>query len=328
MRTNTSVWVLLASLVLSVPGLARAADVAFFPVESTNLTPEDASAIGELLAHAYASVSRASVLSPMHTETTLASSQNHADAARKLGVSEYVRTNAIAAGRRIVVHASRYTSNGVLVYQDKMTCESIEDMTNVSDRMARSLYERVDDEAVRTRHNVTLAEARPKNRVRTEKVIGIKSGFHVPFAKKAEYSTHVSLQFNGRLEFERFFFEFGAGLILPTSFQDDWCDYDEPDCHENYGRIGGLTSELGASAFLNDGNVGFYVGGGVVPRLTLVNDVATVSVYGQLGLMFPRESSTRFFVDLRLTQAVTEQRLDNNWKRYPTEPTLHIGIGW
>ena len=58
------------------------------------------------------------------------------------------------------------------------------------------------------------------------------------------------------------------------------------------------------------------------------NDIATASLYGQLGMMLPREASTRFYTDLRVAQYVTPINLDNGWDRYPTELTLHVGIGW
>jgi hypothetical protein len=245
-----------------------------------------------------------------------------------------VRTAAVAVGQRTVVQATRYQSNGQIVYSSKMTVERIEDMTAVSDRMARALWERRDDEAVRTYKNVTLNEARPQNRMWTEKVIGVKTGLHLPYAKNADFSSAVSLQFDTRLEHDRFFLEFGAGAVIPTEINDaEECDFegDELVCDGNdkEGSIGGLTAEIGASYFLTQGNVGVYAGGGLIPRLALSgNDVATASVYGQVGLMLPRDASTRFYTDLRVAQYVTPVHLDNNYKRHPTEFALHVGIGW
>jgi hypothetical protein len=333
MRFLNSTVMLLVTFFALVPGVARAADVAFFPVETPNLEPVDGSAIGELLAQAYAATSRKAVLSPSHTEGALQGSTSHVEAARMLGVSEYVRTNAVAVGRKIVIQATRHQSDGGQLAHAKMTADSIEDMTNISERMALALHQQVDDETVRTYKNVTLTEGRARNKVWTEKVTGIKTGVHMPFARNAEYSPHLSLAFNGRLEHERFFLEFGAGAILPTDIDDGSydCDYDDEICDDdrnNRGRVGGLTAEIGGSYFLTQGNTALYVGGGFIPRLTFVNDTAMASLYGQVGVMLPREASTRFYADLRVAQAIIESHLDNGWQRYPTEIALHAGIGW
>jgi hypothetical protein len=333
MRFTNNVLLLLVTFFALVPGVARAADVAFFPVETPNLAPADATAIDELLAQAYAATSRRAVLSPSHTEGAANGSASAVEAARLLGVSEYVRTNAVGVGRKIVVQATRYQADGGQLSQAKMTADSIEDMTVVSERMANALFQQVDDETVRTYKNVTLTEGRARNKVWTEKVTGIKTGVHMPFATNADYSPHVSLAFNGRLEHERFFLEFGAGVVLSTDSDDDGytCSYEgETDCEKpkNQGRVGGLSAEIGASYFLTQGNIGVYAGGGFIPRLTILNDTAMASVYGQLGVMLPREASTRFYADLRLAQAIIESHLDNKSTRYPTELALHVGIGW
>jgi hypothetical protein len=329
MRITKSVLVFLAALIFTLPGLAQAADLAVFPVETTNLTPQDGAAVGELLAQSYAAVSGKAVLAPSRTQQTLAMAANHQEAAQSLGVSEYVRISAVGVGRRIVIQATLHDQRGARLYQSKMTADSVEDMTNVSDRLARALVERVDTDSVRTPRNVTIAEGRAKNRLWTDKVFGVKSGVHMPDAKNADYSPNVSLQFNGRLELDSFFLEVGAGIIVPTSYKSDcWDSFDDNCEDEAYGRVGGLTAEVGGSVFLNEGNVGVYAGGGFIPRLTLRNDTATASVYGQLGVTFPREASTRLYADLRVAQAVIETHLDNGAQRYPTEFALHVGVGW
>jgi hypothetical protein len=328
MRITSSLFVLLAALFCSTPSFARAADVAFFPVETTNLQPADSAAIGELLAQAYASVSQSSVLAPSRTQEALAQAATYEQAAQILTVREYVRTSALGVGRRIVIQATRYANNGQIVSSSKMTAEAIEDMPAVSDRMARALYERTSDEAVRTYKNVTLNEARPKSRMWSEKVVGVKTGVHMPFAKNASFSTALSLQFDMRLEQDRYFLEFGAGVVVPTQI-DAGCDWDESCTNRKRGSIGSFTAEIGANRFLTRGNTGLYLGTGFIPRLALTgNDIATGEVFGQIGLMLPRDSSTRFYTDFRVAQYVTELHLDNGYHRHPTEATVHVGIGW
>ncbi len=333
MKNVVSLLLVVAASVLSVPNAAQAADIAFFPVEGPNLRPEDASAIGELLAQSYASVSGQAVLAPSRINLL---TPNHEQAAKELGVAEYVRTDAVAIGQRIVVHSARYQANGSIVFQSKMTAERIEDMTIVSDRMARALFYRVEDEDVRTRHNVTLSEARPEARRWTEKVVGFKTGLHMPLAKGADYSPSLSGMFDMRMESDRFFIEFGAGIMISTGSGDDRydCIFDESgsDCEQNnQGRIGGLVSEIGGSYFLTDGNIAPYVGGGLMPRIILSgsdDDIANLAVFGQVGVTLPRDSSTRFYLDARVAQNVLQLHLDNDKTVLPTELSIHAGVGW
>jgi hypothetical protein len=50
--------------------------------------------------------------------------------------------------------------------------------------------------------------------------------------------------------------------------------------------------------------------------------------YAQVGLTFPRDRPTRFLVDLRIAQAILPQHLNNGREVWPTDPSLHAGIGW
>ncbi len=318
-------------MLLTLPGAARAADVAFFPVESVTVGERDAAAIGELLAQSYASISRKAVLAPSHFE---GSGGSYPEMAAQLGVAEYVRTNAVSLGERIILHCTRYRANGEVIYQEKLTAERIDDMIAVSDRMARALYGRVDDVAARTRHNVIESEARTPTRVGSEKIIGFKTGVHQPFAKSADYAASISAAFAMRLELDRYFIEFGAGFMVPTrarSYDGDYCYYDETcdDSADNEGTIGGLTAEIGASYFLTDSSIAPYVGGGVIPRLVVSGEeLAQLSPYLQLGVMLPRDSSTRLYADARLAQGLVKQSLDNDDRVLPTEVSLHVGVGW
>src|SRR5688572_5703522 len=115
----TSLLVSLFALLCSTPSFARAADVAFFPVETTNLVPADSYAVGELLAQAYAGVTHQAVLAPSRTQDVLGTAVTYEAAAQQLGVGEYVRTSAVAVGRKIVIQATRYQSNGQVVFVSK-----------------------------------------------------------------------------------------------------------------------------------------------------------------------------------------------------------------
>lgn len=313
---------------LTLPTAASAADIAFFPPETSNLSPSDNLAIGELLAQAYAGESRASVLSPARTHDAVANATSYEAAARTLGVQEYVRISTLAVGRLTVITATRYSSDAKFIFQAKMTAHSMEDVPAISDRMAKALYHRVDDEEVRTRDNVVQSETRVKPRRASEKVIGIKTGVYFPFAKGVNYTTHIGAQFDMRFEMDRFFLEFGAGIIVPTT--TNRCNGYYESCDTKHGNISALTSEVGGSYFLTDGNFAPYIGIGAIPRLLFngYGNVASMSGYAQLGFMVPRDASTRFYGDVRVAQALTENRADTGSTVRPTELTLHIGVGW
>jgi hypothetical protein len=177
---------------------------------------------------------------------------------------------------------------------------------------------------------VTGQETRLENRRPSEKVIGFKAGLYFPWAKNANISPVMSLQFDMRMEMNRFFLEFGAGLMLPTDIGSRCNDWSDTPCNSKRGHMGALTAELGASYYLTDGNVAPYIGVGLLPRLLFDGNgnLAMMSGYGQLGLMFPRDSSTRFYCDVRVAQAMTDLRLDNHRAVHPLETDLHVGVGW
>ena len=75
----------------------HAADVAVFAPEATNLSPQDASAVGELTAQSYAFISRQQVVSPAQSQAALTQAHTYEGAAAQLGVKEYIRISAVAA---------------------------------------------------------------------------------------------------------------------------------------------------------------------------------------------------------------------------------------
>lgn len=325
-----SLAVLFCSLLYAPPG-ASAADIAVFPAEAQNLPPADAVAVGELLAQSYAASSQSAVLSPGRSAPTLAQSPSYVEAARALGVAEYVRITALAVGRRIVVTAMRHRADGSLIYQESLIADSPEDLVPVCDRLGKALFAQRSDEFARTYRNVTLSEASPQNRLWREKLFGFKTGLHVPFARGARFSPAVALEFDLRLELSNYFVEFGAGALIPTRVDDanDGYDVDETLTRNNRGSAGGLFGELGASRFLTDGDLGLYAGGGVIPKILFTNnDAAALALYAQLGLTLPRASATRFSADLRFAQSVLGQHLNDGRRVFPAELSFLAGVGW
>ena len=100
--------------------------------------------------------------------------------------------------------------------------------------------------------------------------------------------------------------------------------------------MGGLYSELGASFYLTHTPVSPYVGGGFIPRIFAPSG-ANVAAYGQAGVMFMRQSSSRFYTDVRLAQSLMPMDFDwfdlnldesQDQRAYPTELIVELGVGW
>jgi hypothetical protein len=341
---------LLAHVLWLLPIAAHAADVAVFGPEISNLPAQDAEAVAGLIAQAYASASQQSVVPPSEARSATEAGTSYEAAAAKLGVKEYLRLSAVSAGRSLVISASRHRADGSVLFQTKQVSEGLEGVARDADAIAQALLGKTSLAAPPSPSPVSPAaevEMPPaKFKEDTDNYYGFKTGVHFPLAKGANYWTGLSLQFVGRLQFPRFFIEFGAGFIVPTIIDDR---YDESVCgfypatgttvcndpdNGDRGYIGGFTTELGASYYLTKGNVVPYVGGGIIPRIVLAglnnesHDIAGMLAYAQFGFTAPRHGHTHFFADIRLSQAILPQHLESGDPVWSTEPTLHAGLGW
>jgi hypothetical protein len=150
------------------------------------------------------------------------------------------------------------------------------------------------------------------------------------------YAPMMSLQFDGRIGSRNAFVEFAAGATMPTTSVS-------PGNGEV--RMGGVFAEFGGNVYLSDGGVAPYIGGGVSPRLWYADQEfscgPTFAVYGQAGIDFTRDSPTRLYVDLRLSQFVFGLSRNNGSDEvvsgvydssvsnyYPVEMSVLLGIGW
>ena len=147
-------------------------------------------------------------------------------------------------------------------------------------------------------------------------------------------------RFDLRMESQDYFLELGAGFAVPTNMgavdcYDSYCGRSDelPRTDSNTRHsYGGVFAEVGASYYLSDGNIAPYLGGGLIPSVvstTAVEDPGgMLAVYGQFGLMLARESSSRFYAELRVAQhLVPISTLDRN-EVWPTELTLAAGVGF
>jgi hypothetical protein len=318
---------------------ALATDVAVLPVTGTNLQPGEREAIGQVLADAYAPQASCSVMGPREisrrlSATSRPASLTPADLAQMLGVKEYIHTSAVRLGYSMTLRCSRHLADGTLLHQVKATAYTLDDMEQVAERIARALFERTSLEQTRTLYNITRREGRGRNRLFSEKVWGLKTETSFPVAVGQSIAPSMSIGFDGRLEGESYFIEFGAGFTVPTSFDDDDKD-----------SIGGLYTEFGGSYYLANKNISPYIGLGVSPRIYggFDDGGARIGLWGQIGVMFFRMSSTRLYVDARVTQNVVPYKKteypDGTWNTpsdsepdaesiYPTEFALAVGIGW
>jgi hypothetical protein len=319
-----------------------AAEVAVFPTEGTNLSEEEETAIGVMIAQSYAIHTGKSVIDPRATRAVISESQNPKSAAQNLGVSQYITIKAVRLTTKISLIVSLYDEVGIRIYRTRVTATSLDDMEQVAERVSLSLYHRKPIDDTRTIHNVTVTETKPENRTWVEKVLGVKTMVVLPLAIDHSFDPYISAQFDGRWEQERYFLEFGAGFLLTPSVQSG----------DNTTRIGGLLAEVGGSYYLSTSNISPYIGGGILPRILFKrtgrrpsNSGANLALFGQTGLMFFRESSTRLYVDLRLAQNVIPWPTPNTddcddgyyssdcedmdtTKYYPLEVGLAVGIGW
>ncbi len=325
MSPNVHVLAAVCAALLSA-GAARA-QVAVLPVQGTNLSPGEADAIGALVADAYLTESGAPVVPPADTARVLAETGNLPAALAKLGAREYVETTAIRLTTRIRIRTSLRDANGAILHSAEMTAASLDDAQPVAARLARALSRRTTPEETRTVRTVTRREGQAPNRTFTEKVMGLKSAVAWPRAGSRTFEPSVSLQFDGRLETHAGFLEFGAGAVLPTNGSDR-------------DGLGGVFAEFGGSLYLAELNSSPYVGAGFVPRLYFTSDGggAQAAAYAQIGVMFMRESSSRVYVEARVTQSVTALKEDYGYDYYggslgtrniyPLEIGFQVGVGW
>jgi hypothetical protein len=306
------------------------ADVGVFPVRGTNLSEGESAAIGSLIASAYAYRTGKPVLGPDQLGPVLAQTGSERAAAQQLGLAEYISVEAVRLTARISLSVSLRNQHGSELYRLRTTATSLDDMEVVSERMAAAIERRTDMEYTRSIDNVTGKETRGRNRLFMEKIFGVRMAAVLPIAYHLHPRAGVSIMFDGRLENNDYFLEFGAGLMLPS-------DLGSADT-----GIGGLLAQLGASYYLTHSNVSPYVGVGMSPRILFGNyEGVGFAANAQLGVMFMRESSTRLYIELRVDQNLfalhesyddyssdSESTVQARKSVLPTELSVAAGIGW
>ena len=310
-------------LALSLPALAS---VMVLPVEGTNLERGEAEAIGQMVASAYQIESKDTVLPPTTTKKALDETGAYPAAAQKLGATEYIYVTAVRLDQRIVITATRYSPDGKFLHSAKMSASTMDDIEPASDRLAKALVTKQSTTEARNIDNVTRTEGQQALRTSSQKVAGLKGSFTYPIGWSETLSPQASVALDLRFESRMHFIELGIGLTFAAG--DDNPGY------------GGLWTDVGGAFYLSEANTAPYIGGGLMPRLMSTN-IANLAPYGQVGVMFFRESKTRLYADFRVAQNVLPVGVDSRVAStsdgfvevvtkdvYPTELTLSVGMGF
>ena len=331
-------WTLLTTLALASfsTSPAAGATVAVMPVQGVNLTEGQCDAIGVLFANAFARETNVAVASPLDTKPVLAEAKGSLAAAARLGVFEYIELQAVQLGNQTTLGAIRFSREGKEVFRSEVIANGLDDMQGATARLAHSLAWALPaprrPEAVVPDY-LPPAPAGPKP---YPAALGLKSGMIFPLARGRSFASLMSLQFDARIGPRTSFAEVGAGFAIPSTSAPG----------SNTIEMGGVFAEFGGGVYLSEGGVAPYVGGGVSPRIWIVTTPApgigeitgaTCTIHGQAGVTFTRDSRARLYSELRVSQYVIGLTNDVSTQDgttvasgtyYPTEFSLHVGIGW
>ena len=321
---------------LLVPALLAVASPAFasvmmLPVQGTNLQPGEIEAIGQMVQTSYQVEAKDTTIPPAESQKAVDEAGGYPQAAQKLGAKEYVYVTAVRLDSRIVLNATRYDAQGHYIYSAKMSATTLDDIEPAADRLAKALLQKIPTGEVRTTENVLRTEEQTPIRSGSQKVAGLKASFIYPSGWSENISPQMSGAFDLRLENGMHFIEFGIGLTFAA-----------PDHKFSYG---GIWADIGGSFYLTPGNTAPYLGGGLMPRLMSDSgqSFANFAPYVQGGVMFFRDSKTRFYTDLRVAQnvlpiafggdetynsATGSYELHSETKLYPTEFQFNVGMGF
>jgi len=319
MRTSIIVGLCVCLAWLWPTGKAEAARVAVLPVEGTNLTAEETAAIGALLAQAYETREKGNVITPATITKMIGSDGPAPEAAIRLGAEELVETSAVKLNTKIQIQSILRGRDGREIWRAQTTAASMDDLSEVCDRLAESLFRRQAFAETATMHNITAKEASPENRVYVQTVTAVKASGILPFQANTRFEPSVALTAMRRMEAERTFWEFGVGLMLGSGTTND-------------PGLGALQADLGGGYYLQDASTSTYVGGGILPRILWVTggggDVAmNLTPYVDVGMEFMRHARSGIQVELRIAQNLLPIEV-NMEKIRPTEFSLQFGMGF
>jgi hypothetical protein len=310
-------------------GQAWAQRVAVFPPQATHMSATEREVVGVLLAAACAEVLGAEVFWPSQVAAAakaagLDPTAAPAQVAQALGAHEYVTVAAIRLEARQLLRAVRFDAQGDELLSARASVMAQGELPPAAHELAVGLF---------GEPGVAASEPSRSGGARTwpQRFFGVKTQMLVAVADGARFDPALGVQFNARFEGERYFFEFGGGVMAPTTA---WI---------GARQYGGVTSELGASAIVWGEDISIYFGGGLAPRLLAgTNDEVALrlAVFGHAGVLFFRDSGMRLFGEVRLGQNVLPYRPRrlipgvsgeaSEWRVrefFPSELVLCLGLG-
>jgi hypothetical protein len=363
---------------LLIAANAFAVKVAVFPVQTTNTDKSFSDAFGMLLSNKYAKIANCTTIPPTKSAKTIPADGNLSVAAQALGADEYLEITAVGLyvsrkeanetyqdsstgskqvivirekndqsisektdqqlldNSKTIVTVTRKSASGTDIYQAEMTLLTYGDIEESTERIAASVFQKMSVDKTRGMTNITRREGMGNNQLWSRKVKGFKMGAFYPFSADTSYSTVITIGFDYKVDLNRTYLEFGAGARIPSGLDDPGK------------RIyGGNYFELGGGYYVVDDVLGVYIGAGLIPFFNWANLSSSpigLPVYGQIGLCTPRNSSVRFYGNLRVGQnliAIITSRDEYSYssgyssyvgkrelRDFPTEVGFEIGIGW
>jgi len=319
MRTSILVGLCVCLAWLWPAGKAEAARVAVLPVEGTNLSADETAAIGALLAQAYEAREKGNVLTPAALTKMAGNDIPAPEAAIRLGAEELVDTSAVKLGTKIQIQSILRGRDGRELWRAQATAASMDDLGEVCDRLAESLFRRQAFAETATMHNITAKEASPENRIYVQTITAAKASVVLPYRLHTSFEPSVALAAYRRMEAQRTFWDFGFGLMLASGTTSD-------------PGLGALQADLGGGYYLQDTSASPYVGGGILPRILWVTGAGSdvtmgLAPYADVGMEFMRQARSGIQVELRVTQNVLPIRV-NTEKVRPTEFSLQFAMGF
>lgn len=320
MRTSIIVGLCVCLVWLWPAHKAEAARVAVLPVEGTNLSAEETAAIGALLAQAYEAREKGNVLTPATITKMIGNDDAAQEAAIRLGADELVDTSAVKLSTKIQIQSILRGRDGRELWRAQATAASMDDLGEVCDRLAESLFRRQAFAETATMHNITAKEASPENRISVMTITAAKASVILPFQVHTRFEPSVALTAYRRMEAQRTFWELGVGLMLGSGTTSD-------------PGLGAFQADLGGGYYLQDASASLYIGGGILPRILWVTDTPGSDVamglapYADVGMEFMRHVRSGIQVELRMTQNVLPIQVDMEKVR-PTEFSLQFAMGF
>lgn len=278
----------------------RAEGVAVMPVRGLNVSQGECDAIGELFARALGRETRVEVISPARTGPVLAQGKSSAAAVAELAAAAYIELEAVRLEAKVMLGGIRFDKDGVEIFRAETAVPSLDQMDVGIAQLAHALAWRQPIRRVPVAAQVAKpGEAPAPAPARYPKALGIKLGLGQPMAAGRTFAPIVLGAFDARFGTRDYFWELAGGAALAT----------ESSSQTGKAGLQGLFVEVGLNAYLADGSIAPYAGGGLSPRFWAIdnsaaNDGIKCAVYGQLGVTFTRDARARFYSELRVSQNI------------------------